>query len=86
MRLLEAYKQRFPWVWAALEADAGDDWNLNLDAALPGVDDDAARAQVADVLKWIKAQPLSRRPLVKMSARVRTCLFVWQGPGFRCVG
>ena len=37
---------------------------------LPGLSPEQQQEQMAALARWIKAQPLSRRPLVKLSARV----------------
>jgi 5'-3' exoribonuclease 1 len=68
VRAMEQYKMRHGWVWAALEA-APSAFDFSLDEALPGLEPAAAAAQLASLRAWLKAQPLSRRPLVRLAAR-----------------
>lgn len=37
---------------------------------LPGVEAEAAQQQVAELRQWLKRQPIARRPMVKLSAKV----------------
>jgi hypothetical protein len=37
---------------------------------LPGVDPEVAKQQLGELRKWLKGQPISRRPMVKFSAQV----------------
>lgn len=46
VRVLEQYKARFPWLWVALEQDAGSGMELALPQIFPGLDKEAAVAQV----------------------------------------
>eukprot|EP00887_Chlorella_sp_A99_P000906 scaffold5.g906.t1 len=44
--VLDAYKKRFPWLWVALEGDSEGGMELGLGQVLPGVEKEAALAQV----------------------------------------
>lgn len=83
IRILEQYKQRFLWVWSVIERQeakssgslgggggGGPPQALTLEQLLPGMDPEAALTQVAALRKWLKSTPLSRRPLVKPTAKV----------------
>jgi hypothetical protein len=82
IRVLEQYKQKFSWVWTAIERQessssaslsggkSGPPQALTLEELFPGMDNDAAAAQVSALRKWLKSTPLSRRPLVKPTAKV----------------
>lgn len=70
VRVLEQYKQRYNWVWVALEQDTSGAMDMPLAQMLPGIDREAAQQQVAQLRKWLKSLPLARRPLVKTSAKV----------------
>jgi 5'-3' exoribonuclease 1 len=85
IRVLEQYKQKFAWVWTAVEKQessstssfasggggkSGPPQALTLEELFPGMDNDAAVAQVTALRKWLKSTPLSRRPLVKPTAKV----------------
>lgn len=86
IRVLEQYKQRFPWVWTAIEKQetsssaslssgggggkSGPPQALTLEQLFPGMDNEAALAQVSSLRKWLKSTPLARRPLVKPTAKV----------------
>lgn len=69
VRLLEAHKRKAPWLWAALESDP-ESRDYELGAMLPGSSEEQAHAALAQLLSWLRAQPLSRRPLVKPDAKV----------------
>jgi 5'-3' exoribonuclease 1 len=82
IRVLEQYKQRFSWVWTAIEKQetsqsgggaggkSGPPQALTLEELFPGMDNEAALAQVSSLRKWLKSTPLARRPLVKPTAKV----------------
>jgi 5'-3' exoribonuclease 1 len=77
VRVLQQYKQRFPWAWAALQSAEGEGASLEgdrgvipLEQLLPGLPHDAAMAQVSQLKSWVASQPLARRPLVKGSSQV----------------
>ncbi|GAB4816899.1 hypothetical protein N2152v2_003945 [Parachlorella kessleri] len=69
VRSLQQYKQRYGWLWAAVEQDASSH-SFQLDQVLPGVAHEAAAQQVSELRRWLKAQPIARRPMVKFSAKV----------------
>jgi hypothetical protein len=83
-RLLEQYKQRFTHVWMVLERDtnSGGGRDFGLEELYPGLDKDAAMVQLGGLQKWLKAQPLARRPLIKISSKV-SVLFCSLGLGFK---
>ena len=84
IRIFEQYKQKFIWVWAAIEKQeskssgsfgggnggGGPPQALSLEELRPGMDKDEAVAQIAALRKWLKSTPLSRRPLIKPTAKV----------------
>ena len=86
VRILEQYKQKFSWMWSAVEKQemsssssfggeggaksGGPPQALTLEELFPGMDKDAALTQVAALRKWLKSTPLGRRPLVKPTAKV----------------
>jgi len=85
IRVLEQYKQKFSWVWNAVEKQetssqsasfsggggkSGPPQALTLEELFPGMDNDAALTQVSSLRKWLKSTPLARRPLVKPTAKV----------------
>ena len=67
--LLKLYMARFPWVIQALTADPS---RRRWHAAdlLPGMEEQAAANQLIEVKKWLKQQPLAKRPLVPGDSRV----------------
>ena len=65
---MEQYKKRHGWVLRALEADGDSGIEFNLVDALPDLAPEAAEAALADLKRWLKALPLSRRPLCKARA------------------
>ncbi|KAI3438723.1 hypothetical protein D9Q98_001143 [Chlorella vulgaris] len=65
VRVLDDYRRRFPWLWAALETDGVD---LTLDLLLPNQPKEQQLEQLAALQKWLKGLPLARRPLVKLNA------------------
>lgn len=69
VRILDDYRRRFPWLWAAIEQDASPG-EFHLDNVLPEQPREQQLEQVAALRKWLKGLPLSRRPLVKLSAKV----------------
>ncbi|KAL4425618.1 hypothetical protein ABPG75_009634 [Micractinium tetrahymenae] len=69
VRILDEYRRRFPWLWAAIEQDASPG-EFQLDDVLPQQPREQQLEQVAALRKWLKGLPLSRRPLVKLSAKV----------------
>lgn len=66
--MVEQYKKRHGWVLRALEADGDSGIEFNLVDALPDLAPEAAEAALADLKRWLKALPLSRRPLCKARA------------------
>ena len=69
IRILEQYKQKFPFVWKALENLNGRS-DLEVKDLLPGMDHDTAVQHIGSITKWLKSTALSRRPLVKMTSLV----------------
>jgi 5'-3' exoribonuclease 1 len=69
VRVLDDYRRRFPWLWAAIEMDASPA-EFKLDDVLPDQEREQQLEQIAALRKWLKGLPLSRRPLVKLSAQV----------------
>ncbi|KAL4438007.1 hypothetical protein ABPG77_004228 [Micractinium sp. CCAP 211/92] len=69
VRILDDYRRRFPWLWAAIEQDASPS-EFQLDDVLPKQPREQQLEQVAALRTWLKSLPLSRRPLVKLSAKV----------------
>ena len=71
VRILEQYKQRFPFVIKALEdGNESERRDILLEKLFPGMDHDAALAQVSLIGKWLKTTSLARRPLVKIGSIV----------------
>ena len=60
--VVEQYKRRHGWVLRALQADGIE---FQLADALPDLAPEAAEAALAELQRWLKALPLSRRPLCK---------------------
>jgi hypothetical protein len=54
-------------VLQALEADADAGIEIDMADALPELAPEAAAAALADLTRWLKSLPLSRRPLCKAS-------------------
>lgn len=69
VRILEHYKSRFGWAWVAIERDPSAK-EYSLKDFLPDVDEESAKTQLQDLQRWLKSQPFSKRPLVKMTSRV----------------
>jgi 5'-3' exoribonuclease 1 len=69
VKVLEQYKQRYTFVWVALEQNP-ESFDFDLEALLPGVDPAAAKQHLGGLRAWLEAQPLFRRPLVKFTAKV----------------
>lgn len=58
-------QKRHGWVLQALEADADAGIEIDMADALPELAPEAAAAALADLTRWLKSLPLSRRPLCK---------------------
>lgn len=69
VRILEQYKSRYGWVWAAIDQDSSAR-EYTLEQLLPGVDKETALLQVQALKAWMKSQSVSRRPLVRMTSKV----------------
>jgi len=69
VRILEQYKSRYGWVWAAIDQDSSAR-EYTLEQLLPGVDKETALSQVQALKAWMKSQSVSRRPLVRMTSKV----------------
>jgi hypothetical protein len=74
--VLTAYRSKHPWVFAVADIDDGGPGgdkraaDAKADLLIPGADDNAKAESVAAAVKWLKAQPLSKRPLVSSEAKV----------------
>ena len=74
--MLSAYRSKHPWVFAVADIDDGGPGgdkraaDAKADLLIPGADDNAKAESVAAAVKWLKAQPLSKRPLVSSEAKV----------------
>lgn len=58
-------QKRHGWVLQALEADADAGIEIDMADPLPELAPEAAAATLADLTRWLKSLPLSRRPLCK---------------------
>ncbi len=73
VRIVDEYRKAFPWVFQALEASKdGEMRSLTPADMLPDLDPDQRRAQVDAAVKWLKASPIGKRPLVKDSVQMCT--------------
>ena len=74
--VLTAYKSKHPWVFALADAPDGGPGAgggpdpATVSALVPGEGPPAQAAAIAAAAAWLKSQPISKRPLVKTSARV----------------
>ena len=62
-------QKRHGWVLQALEADGDSGIEFDVAGALPDLAPEAAAAVLAELTRWLKALPLSRRPLCKARPR-----------------
>ena len=74
--MLSAYRSKHPWVFAVADIDDGGPGgdkraaDAKADLLIPGADANAKAESVAAAARWLKAQPLSKRPLVSSEAKV----------------
>lgn len=67
MRVLDDYRRRFPWLWAAIEMDAS-----------PGQRAGVGQGQA---WRWPKRKPIGQRCAHGMRENQRLCLRISQNPG-----
>ena len=95
VQAMAAYKRRAPWVWQAVEADGRAREVKAVDAA-PGATPAERIAAARELYDWLRAQPLAKRPLVKLGAAVvraegvrlfqSTCAAAAPGPALELTG
>lgn len=61
-------QSRFPWVFKALDDSNDDRGDLDAAQLFPDLAPEQQLQQVQDTRRWLDAQPLARRVLVKVGA------------------
>eukprot|EP00884_Botryococcus_braunii_P018818 jgi/Botrbrau1/561/Bobra.0010s0030.1 len=70
INVLLEYKKKFPWVFSFLEENQEEGMMFSGSDMLPDLSPADRLEALGKLKKWIKQLPLSRRPLVKTSAKV----------------
>ena len=76
LHLLRQYKTRFPFIFQIAGTDRGESRCFSMDSFMPQFTPAQNAATLREAQKWLKKQPLSRRPLVKSSSVVASGLAI----------